>query len=201
MKLAILIPSVLLVACVAKNPNPGEKITDSLWQRGKFYEAVDNAWPAAQRGEPWAQLRLGFYYDTGAGVKVDPLEAIKWYKLAARQFEEGRWAEGQTIAAMGKEGYHGQKNDALIAQYRLANLYSQGRGIEKNLALSWLLINNVIEKSNGNSVYFCCDWSKERKFQPAKFTDLKTKIESQLNPLQLKKLNRLAQSWQLKYDL
>ena len=126
-----ILSTLLLTACVASNPNPGEKITDKLWERGKFFEALDNAWPAAQRGEPWAMLRIGIYYDTGAGVEVDPLEAIRWYTLAARQFEEGRWAEGLKIAAIGKQGYFGQKHDALIAQYRLANLYSQGKGVEK----------------------------------------------------------------------
>ena len=39
----------------------------------------------AERGDAAAQVQLGDAYDTGAGVKKDVAEAIKWYRKAAEQ--------------------------------------------------------------------------------------------------------------------
>ena len=176
MKLSIVLLALLLTACAGMNPNPGERTTDTDWEQGDYSRAIEVARPAAEQGYPWAQLRLGIYYDSGYGVEVDTPEAIKWYKLAARQLEEGKWAEGYIIGATGEFGYFGQKNDALIAQYRLADLYYNGEGIDRNLVLSLLIINNVIAKSDGEpQVFFCCDWSGGRWFRQTQFTELKSK--------------------------
>ena len=202
MKLSIVLLALLLTACAGMNPNPGERTTDTDWEQGDYSRAIEVARPAAEQGYPWAQLRLGIYYDSGYGVEVDTHEAIKWYKLAARQLEEGKWAEGYIIGATGEFGYFGQKNDALIAQYRLADLYYNGEGIDRNLVLSLLIINNVIAKSDGEpQVFFCCDWSGGRWFRQTQFTQLKSKIEVELTSPQKEEFNKLSESWVLKIDL
>ena len=202
MKLSIVLLALLLTACAGMNPNPGERTTDTDWEQGDYSRAIEVARPAAEQGYPWAQLRLGIYYDSGYGVEVDTPEAIKWYKLAARQLEEGKWAEGYIIGATGEFGYFGQKNDALIAQYRLADLYYNGEGIDRNLVLSLLIINNVIAKSDGEpQVFFCCDWSGGRWFRQTQFTQLKSKIEVELTSPQKEEFNKLSESWVLKIDL
>lgn len=202
MKLSIVLLALLLTACAGMNPNPGERTTDTDWEQGDYSRAIEVARPAAEQGYPWAQLRLGIYYDSGYGVEVDTPEAIKWYKLAARQLEEGKWAEGYIIGATGEFGYFGQKNDALIAQYRLADLYYNGEGIDRNLVLSLLIINNVIAKSDGEpQVFFCCDWSGGRWFRQTQFTELKSKIEVELTSPQKEEFNKLSESWVLKIDL
>ena len=202
MKLSILLLALLLTACAGMNPNPGERTTDTDWEKGNYSRAIEVARPAAEQGYPWAQLRLGIYYDSGYGVQVNTPEAIKWYKLAARQLEEGKWAEGYIIGATGEFGYFGQKNDALIAQYRLADLYYNGEGIDRNLVLSLLIINNVIAKSDGEpQVFFCCDWSGGRWFRQTQFTELKSKIEVELTSPQKEKFNKLSANWVLKIDL
>ena len=105
MKLSTVLLALLLTACAGMNPNPGERTTDTDWEQGDYSRAIEVARPAAEQGYPWAQLRLGIYYDSGYGVEVDTPEAIKWYKLAARQLEEGKWAEGYIIGATGEFGY------------------------------------------------------------------------------------------------
>lgn len=157
---------------------------------------------AAERGMPWAELRLGMYYEMGVGVKVDIPEAVKWYKKAARQLKEGKWAEGYIVGAVGDYGYFGQKNDALIAQYRLADIYSSGKEIEKDLVLAYLLISNAINKSNGApQIFFCCEWSGGRWFRQTQFTELKEKIEKEMTEEQLKKARDMTAHWSVKNDL
>jgi Sel1 repeat len=202
MKFTILFLSLFLSSCAGMNPNPGERTADTNWEAGNYTRALEVANTAAERGDPWAQLRMGIYYNSGYGVEVDIPTAIKWYTLAARQLEEGKWAEGYIVGATGKYGYFGQKNDALIAQYRLADLYYNGVGVEKNLVLALLIINNVIEKSNGEpQVFFCCDWSKSRWFRQTQFTELKIKIEKEVTDAQRKEFNKLSSSWVVKNDL
>ncbi|WP_444911667.1 tetratricopeptide repeat protein [Microbulbifer sp. PAAF003] len=202
MKLSIVLLTLLLTACAGMNPNPGERTTDTNWEQGNYSRAIEVARPLAEQGYPWAQLRLGIYYNSGYGIEVDIPEAIKWYKLAARQLEESKWAEGYLVDATGEYGYFGQKNDALIAQYRLADLYYNGEGSDKNLVLALLIINNVIAKSNGEpQVFFCCDWSGGRWFRQTQFTDLKSKIEEELTDTQKAEFSKLSATWVLKNDL
>ena len=75
-------------------------------------------------------------------------------------------------------------------------------GIEKNLVLSLLIINNVIEKSNGEpQVFFCCDWSGGRWFRQTQFQELKSKIEAELTSSQKEEFDKLYANWVLKNDL
>ncbi len=202
MKLFLAVFVLALSGCAGMNPNPGERTADTNWESGNYSKALEVVRNAAERGMPWAQLRLGIYYNFGYGVEVDIPEAVKWYKKAARQLVEGKWAEGYIVGATGKYGYFGQKNDALIAQFRLADIYSGGEGIEQDLILSYLLINNVIEKSNGKpQIFFCCDWSGGRWFRQTQFVELKSKIEESMSQEQLKTAKKMAIHWSAKKDL
>lgn len=201
-KFVLAIMLLVLAGCAGMNPNPGERTADTNWEMGNYSKSLEVARTAAERGDPWAQLRMGIYYNSGYGVEVDIPKAVEWYKKAARQLEEGKWAEGYIVGATGKYGYFGQKNDALIAQYRLADIYFNGVGVEKDLILSYLLINNVIEKSNGEpQVFFCCDWSGGRWFRQTQFTELKAKLEETMSQEQLTKANNMAATWSPKNDL
>ena len=42
---------------------------------------------AAEQGHSQAQISLGLMYAFGRGVRRDPVEAVKWYRLAAAQGE------------------------------------------------------------------------------------------------------------------
>ncbi len=207
--------SILLVGCASVNPNPGERSADKYWMAGNYAEAIAIVTPQAELGEPWAQLRLAIYYDVGNGVAKDPAEAAKWYKKAALQIAEGRWAEGR-IFATGKVGYYSQRNDALIAQHRLAVLHSSGTGVELDLVKAYLLANNVSKKSNGESVFFCCAYKtvpviesdsprgevsegphrrSGRWFTAEKIARTLSAIEDAMTEQQLAEARKLAETW------
>jgi hypothetical protein len=201
-KFVLAVISVVLAGCAGMNPNPGERTADTNWERGNYSRAVEVARSSAELGYPWAQLRMGIYYNAGQGVAIDIPQAVEWYKKAARQLAEGKWAEGYIVGATGEYGYFGQRNDALIAMYRLADIYFQGEGVNQNLILSYLLINSVIKDSKGEpQVFFCCDWSGGRWFRQTQFTELKVKLEGAMSEEQLAKARDMAATWNPKTDL
>ena len=168
---------ITVSGCAGPNPNPGERTTDMAWTSNNFKRAFDVAKPSAEAGEPWAQLRLGIFYENGWGTDKDVDKAEYWYKKAADQKSSGDWAEGKLVGAIGKPGYFNQNSDALIAQFNLAQLYYTN---DRNLLEAKNLITNVIQDSNGNGVFFCCEFSGGRSFSQALFLDLKQKIENKL---------------------
>ncbi len=52
---------------------------------------------AADSGDADAQYKLGVRYEKGEGVSADPVEAAKWYKLAA---DQGNTLAAQALAAL-----------------------------------------------------------------------------------------------------
>ena len=151
-----------LTACAGPNPNPGERTVDIAWEKYDYETAFEVLIPAAERGEPWAQLRVGVAYELGSGVVKDIPTAIKWYEKTAAQESEGKWASGQIIGATGKSGYFNQNSDALIAMFQLANIYLRGEGIEKNPTKALELAQYVSDKTQGNSIFYCCEASGGR---------------------------------------
>jgi TPR repeat protein len=63
---------------------------------------------AANNGDASAQNKLGVYYEIGASIGQNDVEAAKWFRMAADQG-------------------HGE------AMFNLAEMYEQGRGVPKNL--------------------------------------------------------------------
>jgi TPR repeat protein len=149
----------ILTACAAPNPNPGERTVDVAWEKYDYDTVFKILMPAAKRGEPWAQLRVGLAYELGSGVTKDILTAIKWYEKAAAQETDGNWANGHLVGAAGEPGYFNQNSDALIAKFQLANIYLRGDGIPKNPAKALELALDVSEKANGNDIFYCCEFS------------------------------------------
>ena len=82
-----------------------------------YEEKFENLLPKAETGDIESQYCLGNMYKNGKGVKQDYLEAIKWYRMAAKQ------------------GYG-------WAQYNLAHMYAHGEGVKQNLqeAAKWYLM-------------------------------------------------------------
>ena len=172
-KLSILFLSIFLGACAGPNPNVGERTTDIGWTSGNYQQAFDTAKIYAKKGQPWAQLRLGIFYANGWGVEKNTKIALDWYQKASVQTASGDWANGQIVGATGQTGYFNQNSDALLAKFNLAQLYFEGVAIERDLNKSLELVNNVIAKSNGKSVFFCCEFSTARYFNQDQFIALK----------------------------
>lgn len=147
------------------------------WTSSDFKRAVDVARPRAEAGEPWAQLRLGIFFENGWGTEKDIEKAEYWYKRAAAQKATGDWAEGKLVGAGGKSGYFNQNGDARIAQFNLAQLYYTNG---KNLLEAKNLIEAVIKESDGKAIFFCCEFSGGRYFSQSQLIDLKQKIEKKL---------------------
>lgn len=151
-----------LTACAGPNPNPGERTADIAWANYDYSGALKVLQPAAERGEPWAQLRMGVAYELGSGVTKDTSKAIKWYELAAAQEAQGNWANGQLVGTAGKAGYFNQNSDALIAKYQLANIYLRGDGVSPDPQKALVLAQYVSDKTQGNSIFYCCEFSGGR---------------------------------------
>jgi hypothetical protein len=169
--------AVLATGCAGPNPNPGERTSDVAWTSGNFEKAFDTARPRAEAGEPWAQLRLGIFYENGWGVERDLAKAEHWYRAAAQQKSSGDWAEGQLVGAVGRDGYFNQNGDARIAQFNLAQLYLESG---RNLLEAKRLIDAVISESAGKPIFFCCEFSGGRSVTQAQLIELKKKIEAKL---------------------
>lgn len=151
-----------LSACAGPNPNPGERTVDIAWERSDYNTIFRILRPAAERGEPWAQLRMGVAYELGVGVERDIPTAIKWYSLAAAQEADGNWANGLLVGAMGEAGYFNRNSDALVARYQLANIYLSGDGVSPDARKALELARYVSEKSEGGDIFYCCESSGGR---------------------------------------
>jgi hypothetical protein len=93
--------SLFISACAGMNPNPGERTADMARNSGDYSRELSVIKPAAEKGEPWAQLRLGGHYEKGLTVKNIP-EAMIWYEKCAVQKGEGGWADGMLVGSTGK---------------------------------------------------------------------------------------------------
>jgi len=192
-----LVGALILGGCAGPNPNPGERTTDTAWETGNYARSLEIAKRYADWGMPWAELRMGQYYDTGTGVEEDVKKALYWYMKAARHNIEGKWAEGYIAGAMGKAGHFGERNDALIAQYLIAQLYLNDNRIQHDYVKAYLLANHVLKKANGSDLFFCCDWSGGRWFTLKMVKETIAKAESKLTNSELEKAKQSQLTWSL----
>lgn len=149
----------------------------------------------AEEGYPWAQLRMCAVYKFGLGVEKNPSEAVKWCKKASVQIADGEWAEGLLVGAVGKAGYFNQNSDALIAQFQLAEFYYNGEGVSKDLTTAYLYIKNVIEKTKGNSIFYCCEFAGGRYITPDQISELNDKIVKEMSEEQIQIAEQQRPSW------
>jgi len=167
----------LFSGCAGFNPNPGERTTDQALLAGDFDRAFKIIEEKAKEGAPWAQLRLGICYVNGWGTEKNIEKAEFWYKKAMEQKASGDWANGKLVGAVGKAGYFNQNSDARIAEFNLAQLYYENEG---ELSIAYEHVNNVIDESEGKSVFFCCEFAGGRYFTQKQFRDLRDKIRTKM---------------------
>jgi TPR repeat protein len=192
-----LMAMMVLSGCAGMNPNPGERTTDVAWENGNYTQAFEVAEQFAEQSHPWAELRLGMYYDVGHGVEENIDKSLYWYKRAANHNIEGKWAEGYIAGAAGKAGYFGERNDALIAQYRLARLYMEDERVERNLVISYILATQLLTKLAGSDMFFCCEWSEGRFFTTVMVEDTIKELEEQLTEDERRKISEVESTWTL----
>ena len=100
--------------------------------KGDYATALKNYKIAGGQGNLVALMNVGYYFETGKGVKKDYPEAARWYKLAS---EGGYAAASARLAEMHKigEGVE-QSNTEYVRLLRLAS--AQGDSRSTNLLRS-----------------------------------------------------------------
>lgn len=182
------------------NPNPEERTADLyMFSTGSkdCEQSLQIVRPRAEAGLPWAELRLGYAYLTGCGVKKDGGKAAEWLKRVAARTVEGGWESGQIVGAMGRPGYFNQNSDALIAQSYLSVIYLEGDGVPQNLVDAYLYAKNVAAKSEGKSIFFCCEWAKNGGLYLSQkmIRENLSKIEAAITSEQKKEAEERLQAW------
>ena len=191
----LIIVPLLTSGCAGLNPNPGERTVDNHWLHENYDRALPILRPSADAGEPWAQLRLGVFYEFGNGVPKDFQKAAEWYKKAAKQETHGGWARGQTIGSMGKPGFFNQNSDALIAQYQLSGYYVRGDGVTKDLVTAYCLARHILEKSAGQDIFYCW-WGGQARYITANMVAQRYKeIQEAMMSEQKQEAERVFPSW------
>ncbi len=186
---------LIFCGCAGLNPNPGERSADMNWEYGNYQEALSYIEPAAKKGEPWAQLRLGIMYELGVGVEKNIKEAIIWYKKVAIQQGKGNWANGKIVGAIGRGGYFNQHSDALIAQYQLANIYLRDDGVDKKIIEAYLLIKNVLKESNNKNIFYLQNSSGSQWITVEMLSNTLSLIEKEMTIEQKEKAEEISKNW------
>ena len=123
------------------------------WTSGDFSKALALLLPAALKGNPVAQHRIGVMYVMGQGVEQDLAEAIRWFRKAAEQgqgeseYSMGlRYLWGQSVAQDDQEAARWLKLAAdqgvAPAAAALKNRYANGEGVPRDLveACKWGIV-------------------------------------------------------------
>lgn len=192
--------SMALFGCAGLNPNPGERTSDVLWSKYQHDDALKIIVPAAEKGVPWAQLRLGIAYELGKGVSKNIPKALYWYKHASVHSGDDKWSEGLLVGAAGQSGYFNQNSDAMVAQYQIANIYLRGEGIEKNSVSAYLWAKYLAKKSAHKDVFFCCEYEGGRWILQKDIQKIIAQIEMELDPGQKATAEQLLTSWKPSLD-
>lgn len=141
-------------------------------KRGHYEIAMYEFETRAMRGDPTAQLYVGFMYAHNQGVKKNLSEAIKWYKKAAMQDEvnaqyylgEMYWNGEGVDANRDSAKYWYEKavnqgdekaaNQGLAkAQFYLGEMYEKGEGFEANLDLAKYWYERAADKGYSEGQY------------------------------------------------
>ena len=116
---------------------------DAAYDKQDYATALRLLRPLGNRGDAWAQNRLGSMYYLGRGVPHDYAQAVKWYRMAADQGDA--WAQAM-LGIMYQAGDGVPKDDAQAlkwyrlaadqgdagAQSNLGSMYYLGRGVPKD---------------------------------------------------------------------
>ena len=118
MKAAFILAAIgLLLAQVG--PAPAAEVGTVVASQGGLFRA-------AERGDPRAQTRIGFMYETGHGLPQDYMLAVAWYQRAAEQ----GYPRGQHLLGMMYQKGQGVAEDYVTAHkwLNLATAAARGRG-------------------------------------------------------------------------
>ena len=179
LKIFILSSIIFITGCAGPNPNPGERTIDMGIMGNSLTEYdLENLRNKAEKGFPWAQLRMGVIHEKGNGVIKNLDKAERWYTLTAENYGDDAWSNGHMIGAIGKAGYFNQNSDALIAKFQLAGIYLDKNSGKLNISKGYELIKEVKEKSNNTYIFYCCEFAGGRYITVGMINEMMQKAET-----------------------
>jgi hypothetical protein len=136
---------------------------NEAWKSEDYSKALALLLPAALKGHPIAQHRIGVIFVLGQGVGEDLAEATRWFRKAAEQgqgesqYSMGmRYLLGQSVAQDEKEAVRWFKLAAdqgvVVAEAALALRYFKGEGVAQDFveAYKWAtLASDQVGPNNG----------------------------------------------------
>lgn len=134
----IVVVAALAVGLAACSGPSFDKGVDAY--NAKDYAGALAQWrPLAEKGDARAQDNMGSLYRNGLGVKADPVEAARWFAMAAAQDEAGAEANLGVLYMQGagvQQSYAQARGlfakaaakDNVVGIYNLAVLYDNGQG-------------------------------------------------------------------------
>jgi uncharacterized protein len=119
---------------------------------------------AAKRGDPQAQVQIGYFYEAGIGVAKDPERAAHWYQLAA---SDGLASANVNLGVLYFWGIGVKKNEQLaiqlfreaanhrsgLADCYLGDLYYLGAGVPRNESVGERWYRKGAEMHNPQAEY------------------------------------------------
>ncbi len=137
----------------------------AAWNSGDYSRALALLLPAALKGNPVAQHRVGVMYVKGQGVEQDAAEATRWFRKAAEQgqgesqYSMGlRYLLGQSVAQDPREAVRWFKlaaDQGIGAAQRLWPWLRQGRRCAQDLveAYKWAAWRQASSDPNSGASY------------------------------------------------
>lgn len=110
---------------------------------GQYRAALDRLGPLAEKGDPEAQVVLGYMYDMGLGVDPDPALAASWFRKSAEQGNAPaqsalgvKYLIGKGVAQDNTQAADWLRKSAeqghAPAQFMLGSMYAEGFGVPED---------------------------------------------------------------------
>lgn len=178
------------------NPNPGEITVDRAYYTGKYERSASILIPAAARGEPWAEMRMGRSHFEGRGVEEDIPKALYWFKKVSAHHGDDAWSQGDMLS-IGEMGLFNQNSDALSGQFYAAQIVSTEKWGLVDMQQAFLYANNVLKETGGTAVYLCCIEIFENGLviPGAEQKKLLNRIKAAMTPEELARAEALSATW------
>ena len=110
----------------------------AAYDRGDYATAVRGFLVHAEQGDATAQYKLGVMYNYGWGVPEDHAEAVRWYRLAAKQVHQSVAIPDEGLSDAELENLiaemerSGPRQGHASAQFNLGLMYANGEGVLKD---------------------------------------------------------------------
>jgi len=147
---------------------PGQKLFDEckrLYKAGDQAGAVKPCLAAAQAGNHWAQLQIGYQYEFAEGLPENFVEAVRWYAKSANQ---GNSVAQRNLGQMYEDGAGVREDWVTAAQWfrksadqghakgqaSLGRCYEFGIGVPQNRGQAIAWFNKAAQGGDSKAAYF-----------------------------------------------